>query len=45
MKIVIITDEFNKFGVTVDGVYVTKNNNSLSQAVKKLHKYLVGQGL
>ena len=45
MQIDIITDTFGKFEVTVDGVYVTKNNNSLSQAIKKLHKYLVGQGL
>jgi len=45
MQIEIITDEFGKKGATVDGVYVTKNNNTMSQCIKKLHKYLVGQGL
>ena len=45
MQIDISTNENGKYRVVFNNKIISDNNKSLSQAVKKLHSYLVGQGL
>ena len=40
-----ITENGDGYKVVFNGKIITEKNKTLSQAVKKLHKYLVGQNL